>query len=153
MSVISREPLSHKEVDDLRNRPLAGTTHMLRLMANYDKSRQETKRAQGLSSKHYQHHVNALEDHRGTKKKLDEAKKEIEELKRLVEEAEQSRCFMIDSAAKSHMIKEKVVEHIRALPGDEFYDGIAQRDDIILRLSKKDFEELLLTLDDDGEIR
>lgn len=153
MSVTNREPLSHKEVEELRKRPLAGTTHMLRLMANYDKSRQETKRAQGLSSKHYQHHVNALKDHRGTKKKLDEAKKEIEKLKWLADEAEKSRCFMIDSAAKSHMAKERVVEHINSLPGKEIYDGTAGCDDVILRLSKKDFEELLLTLDDDGEMR
>ena len=151
MGVTSKEPLSHKEVEELRKRPLAGTTHLLRLMVNYDKSRQETKRAQGLSSKHYQHHVNALKDHRGTKKKLDDAKKEIEELKRLVGEAEKSRCFMIDSAAKSHMVKDKVVEHINSLPGKEIYDGTAGCDDVILRLSKKDFEELLITLDDDEE--
>ena len=151
MSVTNKEPLSHKEIKELRERPIAGVLYLLRLMANYDNAREETKKAKSLSSRHYQHHVNAVKDHRGTKKKLYEAKKEIEELKRLVDEAEKSRCFMIDSAAKSHAARNKMVEHINSLPGKEIYDGTAGCGDVILRLSKKDFEELLFTLDDDEE--
>ena len=150
-AISSKEPLSQKEIKELRERPIAGALYLLRLMENYDNAREETKKAKSLSSRHYQHHVSALKDHQGTKKKLDEAKKEIEELKRLVGEAEKSRCFMIDSAAKSHIAMKKITEHIKSLPGKTIFGGTVEKEDFIYRLSKKDFEELLFTLDDDEE--
>lgn len=151
MSVTNKEPLSHKEIKELRERPIAGVLYLLRLMANYDNAREETKKAKSLSSRHYQHHVNSVKECRKLKKKLDEAKEKIKHLKYLADEAEKSRCFMIESAAKSHVAMKKITEHINALPGDEIYDGIAGRNDVICSLSKKDFEELLFTLADDDE--
>ena len=147
----NKEPLSHKEIEELRDRPIAGALCLSRLMVNYDNAREETKKAKSLSSRHYQHHSNSVKEYRKIKKKLDEAKEEIKRLKYLADEAEKSRCFMIESAAKSHMATKKITEYINSLPGKIIFGGAVEKEDFIYRLSKKDFEELLFTLDDDEE--
>jgi len=142
-------PLSHREIKDLRKRPIAGVTFLMRLLTNYDNALEETERVRMLSARHYQHHANSVQKCRDMKKKLEDAQSQMQELERLVKAAEESRCFMIDSAAKSDTEKKKIIEYINALPGKDIYDGIAGRNDVVCSLSRKKFDEMLLALEEE----
>ena len=159
------EPLTDKEIREIRANPIASYLDVVRLTELYDKTRKEALKAQQLSSTHYQHQVDTMKMYQESQKKLEEATytaevsvKRIEatnvveaESKARVEEAEKSREFMCGEAGKQNNIKNKILDYINSSNVIYTYDSVTEKNDTIVKFSKIEFEKFLGLLEEEED--
>lgn len=156
-----RKPLTSEELKEIRKQPTASYLDLVRLLDLYDETREEVKRAQDLSSIHYQHHVDTMEMYREMKKKFEDANEaaelsvkrmakanvEVAEAAQRAEEAETSREFMCSEAGRYDNIKNKILEHIEASKIVYTYDSMTKKNDVMVKFSKLEFDKLVSSLE------
>ena len=154
--------LTHKEIEEIRECPVASYLDLVKMLATYDETMKELRKVQGLSSAHYQHQVDAMKMYQESQKKLKEANYTAEvgvkriakanvieaECKSRVEEAEKSREYMCGEAGRYLNEKKKILEFINSSKIYLTYDSVTDKSDTVVKFSKIEFEKLLESLEE-----
>lgn len=154
------EPLTDKEIREIRANPIASYLDVVRLTNLYDKTRQEALKAQQLSSTHYQHHSDTMkmyweasEELKNKNKEIEDKSKQIEEITGLLkealekeEEANKSREFMCGEAGKQSNTKNKIIEYINSSNIIYTYDSVTKKNDTVVKFSKIEFDRFVSSI-------
>lgn len=161
------EPLTDKEIREIRANPIASYLDVVRLTNLFDETRKELYKVQQLSSLHYQHHSDAMkmywktdEELKNKNKEIENKSKQIDELNILLkeainkeEEANKSREFMCGEAGRHHNAKNEIIDYINSSNIIYTYDSVTKKNDTIVKFSKIEFDKFVSSAEhkDEGD--
>jgi hypothetical protein len=159
------EPLTDREIKEIRINPIASYLDVVRLTNLYDETRKDLLKVQHLSSMHYQHHSDTMKilweankDIKKKNKEIEDKSKQLDDIDALLkeaiekeEEANKSREFMCGEAGKQNNIKNKILDYINSSNVIYTYDSVTEKNDTIIKFSKIEFEKFLDLLEEEEE--
>jgi hypothetical protein len=164
---VEKGPLTLDEIGKIRRHPTASYLDLVRVLATYDESMEkifflveEVDEARILSAKHYQHHADTMKMCQDLKEKLKIANETAETTAKNLAEAnmratesdwrareeQKGRELMCSEAGKSLKEKTAIMEFIESSTTFHTYDSATDKNDVIVKFSKVDFENFLSSL-------